>query len=247
LTQKHILVADDHAMMREGIALMVHTEWPGSVCHFASDYATVIGTLDASSSHKPRASAYDAVVLDLRMPGMRGADSVAEITQRCARSPVLVCTALDDPSLLERLSATGVFAVVNKAAGSQEFLNCLRLALEQPRPPAPHAAGPTASRPMPLSTHSDFTHSDFTQSDFGTSDFGSSDFAANPPLCGSAKLTPRQRDILKLLHQGKPSKIIAAQMGIGIGTVKTHLHTLYTVMGASSRAEAIVMSQGWML
>jgi DNA-binding CsgD family transcriptional regulator len=32
-----------------------------------------------------------------------------------------------------------------------------------------------------------------------------------------------------------------------VGTVKTHLHSLYTVMGARSRAEAIVMSQGWML
>jgi two-component system, NarL family, nitrate/nitrite response regulator NarL len=237
LTQKHILVADDHAMMREGIALMVHTEWPGSVCHFASDYAGVISALDTSARHKPRASAYDAVVLDLRMPGMRGAESVSEITQRAGRSPVLVCTALDDPSLLERLGATGVFAVVNKAAGSQEFLSCLRLAVDQPRHPQALKATPQAPRPMPLLVNSDFSNSDFANSDFG----------ASPEPCGSAKLTRRQRDILKLLHQGKPSKIIASQMGIGVGTVKTHLHSLYTVMGASSRAQAIVMSQGWML
>jgi DNA-binding NarL/FixJ family response regulator len=242
LTEKHLLVADDHAMMREGIALMVHTEWPGSVCHFASDYTSVISMLDARASGKPRASAYSAVVLDLRMPGMRGAESVAQITQRCGGSPLLVCTALDDPSLLERLGATGVFAVVNKAAGSQEFLHCLRQALELPRQPARHGVEHTASRPMPLFANSDFSNSDFTSSDFGTRDF-----AANPEPCGSAKLTRRQRDILKLLHQGKPSKIIASQMGIGVGTVKTHLHSLYTVMGARSRAEAIVMSQGWML
>ena len=220
---KQILVADDHAMMREGIALMVQTEWPGSVCHFAQDYASVITTI----STRAKASGYDAVVLDLRMPGMRGADSVAEITRRAAGSPVLVCTALDDPSLLERLSATGVCAVVNKAAGSQEFLSCLRLALEQPRPHAHHGAAATASRPMALFAHSDLT--------------------APPEPGGSAMLTGRQRDILKLLHQGKPSKVIAAHMGIGLGTVKTHLHALYTLMGASSRAEAIVKSQSWML
>lgn len=218
---KTILVADDHAMMREGIALMVATEWPGSVCQFARDYAGVIAALGA------RAAAHDAVVLDLRMPGMRGADSVAEITRRAAGSPVLVCTALDDPSLLERLSAAGVCAVVNKAAGSQEFLSCLRLALEQPRPHARHGAAATASRPMALFAHSDLT--------------------APPEPGGSAMLTGRQRDILKLLHQGKPSKVIASHMGIGLGTVKTHLHALYTVMGASSRAEAIVKSQSWML
>ncbi len=217
---RHILVADNHAMMREGMALMVQTEWPGSVCHFANDYAGVIGALGA------RASAYDAVVLDLCMPGMRGTDSVTEITRRTASSPVLVCTALDDPSLLERLSATGIFAVVSKDAGSKEFLNCLRQALEQPRTPARDGVD-AVLRPMAL--------------------LAKSVFAANPETIGSAMLTGRQRDILKLLHQGKPSKVIATHMGIGLGTVKTHLHALYNVMGASSRSEAIVMSHGWML
>jgi DNA-binding NarL/FixJ family response regulator len=227
LALKHILVADDHAMMREGIALMVQTEWPGSVCHFANDYASVIATLDANYRGNSRARAYDAVVLDLRMPGMRGADSVTEITQRAALSPVLVCTALDDPSLLERLSAAGVFTVVNKACGSQEFLNCLRLALQQPRLSPRPAGQPKASRPTELFAHSDV--------------------AAQSASHGSAKLTARQRDILKLLHQGKPSKVIATHMGIGLGTVKTHLHALYTVMGVASRTEAIAASQGWML
>lgn len=218
-------------MMREGIALMVHTEWPGSVCHFANDYASVIAALDANMGLGAHAGAYAAVVLDLRMPGMRGAESVSAITQRCQGSPVLVCTALDDPSLLERLRATGVFAVVNKAAGSQEFLNCLRLALERPSSAAPHNTAQLAKGPLPL------------RSDIGLS----KPHLGNPELCGSAQITGRQRDILKLLHQGKPSKVIATQMGISIGTVKTHLHTLYTIMGVRSRAEAIVMSQGWML
>ena len=60
-------------------------------------------------------------------------------------------------------------------------------------------------------------------------------------------LTPRQREILKMLHTGKPSKVIAAQMGLGLGTIKSHLHTLYSVMQVSNRSEAIVKSQGWLL
>ncbi len=228
----HILVADDHTMMREGIALMVDTEWPGSVCHFANDYASVIAQLDSQSP----ISCYDAVVLDLRMPGMRGADSVAQISQRAGTSPVLVCTALDDPGLLDRLDATGVFAVVNKAAGSQEFLNLLRLALAQPPAPCNTDAERATTRPMALMECADSAPGLMQNGQNGQS-----------AQCGSAMLTRRQRDILKLLHQGKPSKVIADHMGIGLGTVKTHLHTLYTVMGVASRTQAIAKSQGWML
>lgn len=64
---------------------------------------------------------------------------------------------------------------------------------------------------------------------------------------GSSKLTPRQREILKQLHTGKPSKVIAAQLGVGLGTIKSHLHTLYSVMEVNSRSEAIVKSQNWLL
>jgi DNA-binding CsgD family transcriptional regulator len=36
-------------------------------------------------------------------------------------------------------------------------------------------------------------------------------------------------------------------MGIGLGTVKSHLHALYAIMGVTSRSEAIVKSKRWMI
>ncbi|MBK9341408.1 MAG: response regulator transcription factor [Rhodoferax sp.] len=50
-----------------------------------------------------------------------------------------------------------------------------------------------------------------------------------------------------MLHTGKPSKVIASQLGIGLGTIKSHLHTLYSVMEVNNRSEAIVKSQNWLL
>jgi DNA-binding NarL/FixJ family response regulator len=166
-------------------------------------------------------SAFDALILDLRMPGMRGAESVLEVTRRARGSPVLVCTALDDPGLLWRLDKAGVFAVVNKAAGSQEFLQHLRAMLENTAPAPEPRPSARSTRPAPLT--------------------------ALAPMAGSALLTPRQRDILKLVHEGKPSKVIASQLGIGLGTVKSHLHALYAAMGVTSRTEAVALSQDWML
>ncbi|HRH05363.1 MAG TPA: hypothetical protein PK702_06015, partial [Burkholderiaceae bacterium] len=45
----NILVADDHAMMRDGIVLMIHAAWPDSQCEIAEDFQGVIAKIDASN------------------------------------------------------------------------------------------------------------------------------------------------------------------------------------------------------
>ncbi len=214
----NILVADDHAMMRDGIVLMIQTAWPGSRCEIADDFQGVMAKTDASNE----GTRFAAIVLDLRMPGMRGADSVAQITQRAAGVPVIVCTALEDPSLVERLTSSGIFCAVNKTAGSAELLKQLRAALDL-HAQDQHQRETTTSTQLIARTQTVL------------------------PTNGSAKLTARQREILKMLHTGKPSKVIAAQLGIGLGTIKSHLHTLYSVMEVNTRSEAIVKSQNWLL
>ena len=117
-----ILIADDQAMMRDGIVLMIQTAWPQAVCKIASDYQGVIEQLDRQTTSMP----FDAIILDLRMPGMRGAESVSTITQRAVGAAVIVCTALEDPSLLDRLLTSGVYRIVNKATGADELLRHVR-------------------------------------------------------------------------------------------------------------------------
>jgi DNA-binding NarL/FixJ family response regulator len=198
-------------MMRDGMVLMIRTAWPDGLCDVANDYLTVVGKLDAPSGER-----FDAIILDLRMPGMRGVESVAHIVQLAVGTPVIVCTALEDPSLVQRLQSSGIYSVVNKTKGADELLQQVKAALAQH---VDTAAG------LPKEPHNQ----------------------ALARTQGSAKLTPRQREILKQLHTGKPSKVIAAQLGIGLGTIKSHLHTLYSVMEVSTRSEAIVKSQNWLL
>lgn len=210
----HILVADDHAMMRDGIVLMIQTSWPESNCEVAHDYIGVMSKLEGQQDSLP----FDVIILDLRMPGMRGVESVKQITQRATGAPVIVCTALEDPSLVERLMTSGIYCAVNKTTGADELLKHLRGALQMQRP-IEQTNQIDATMRLPSNAHH----------------------------AGSAMLTARQREILKMLHTGKPSKVIASQLGIGLGTIKSHLHTLYSVMGVNSRSEAIVKSQNWLL
>ncbi len=201
-------------MMRDGMVLMIHTAWPGSVCHVASDYLGVVDALESQLTKTP----FDAIILDLRMPGMRGVESVERISQLAASTPVIVCTALEDPSLVDRLLNTGIFCAVNKTAGADELLLQLKTALLAPR---------------------------LQRSQEELNDVVNNRKSSRQT--GSSMLTNRQREILKLLHTGKPSKVIASQLGLGLGTIKSHLHALYSVMGVASRSEAIIKSHNWLL
>jgi DNA-binding NarL/FixJ family response regulator len=209
-----ILVADDHALVRDGLVLMIQRHWVEAQCDTASDYINVISQLDAAAL----ATRYSAIILDLRMPGMRGVESVAKIVEYAVSAPVIVCTALEDPGLVERLMKTGVRSVVNKTKGADELLLHLQNALD------PKNATNEKAKPGALaSRNSQGAHE------------------------GSAMLTRRQREILKLLHLGKPSKVIASELNVSLDTIKSHLSALYAVMGVTSRAEAIIKSQEWFL
>jgi two-component system NarL family response regulator len=55
-------------------------------------------------------------------------------------------------------------------------------------------------------------------------------------------LTSRETDVLQLLAQGQCNKSIARELGIGVGTVKTHLKALMTKLNATARTHAVVLA-----
>ena len=54
------------------------------------------------------------------------------------------------------------------------------------------------------------------------------------------KLTPREREILALLAQGRLYKEIAGDLGISTSTVRAHLHSVYGKLGVASRTLAVL-------
>jgi len=59
------------------------------------------------------------------------------------------------------------------------------------------------------------------------------------PLSIGGELTPRQRDILRLLTQGMSNKMIAKKLSIAEKTVKTHLTAIFASLNVNNRTEAI--------
>jgi DNA-binding NarL/FixJ family response regulator len=71
--------------------------------------------------------------------------------------------------------------------------------------------------------------------------------AAAAPLSAEASaiesLTPRQKDVLRLLGEGKPNKVIARELDISEATVKVHLLSVFRALGARNRTEAVVIAR----
>jgi DNA-binding NarL/FixJ family response regulator len=57
-----------------------------------------------------------------------------------------------------------------------------------------------------------------------------------------ASLTARETDVLQLLAEGSCNKIIARELGIGLGTVKTHVKSVMAKLGATARTHAVVLA-----
>ena len=64
--------------------------------------------------------------------------------------------------------------------------------------------------------------------------------AVPQPVPAPSSLTERQREVLRLLSDGRPTKAIARELGVAVGTVKVHLAAIYRALGATNRVEALV-------
>ncbi len=65
------------------------------------------------------------------------------------------------------------------------------------------------------------------------------------PNSGMERLSPRQHQIMRLVHMGNTNKMIARTLGISEGTVKIHLASVFRLLGATNRASAVALYNNW--
>jgi DNA-binding NarL/FixJ family response regulator len=59
-------------------------------------------------------------------------------------------------------------------------------------------------------------------------------------------LSPRQQEIMRLVHRGWTNKMIARDLGVAEGTIKVHLSVIFRALGVHNRATAIAVINGWL-
>lgn len=167
--------------------------------------------LEALLARHPR---WDLMLLDLSMPGFGGEPAVRDLLARFPGIPILVVSGTSDPAMMIRLLDAGVAGFLPKSLDGQLMLKAIDLVLAGGRyvPPDVLRAIRSDDRALPES---------------------------NGPSPDPADVTPRQREILALLTQGLPNKVIAARLGIAEATVKMHVTALLRAYGVQSRAELL--------
>jgi len=113
-----ILIADDHGVLRAGLAAML-SESPDLV--IVAQASTAEETLAAAREHQA-----DVILLDLNMPGPSGLPLIAELTSQVPNSRILVLTVHDDEGLVRRALQGGASGYIPKRAAGGDLISAVR-------------------------------------------------------------------------------------------------------------------------
>ena len=194
-----VLLADDHAIVAEGLASLLRDEFSlvGTVTSGAE-------LLEAAQRLRP-----DVIVTDVAMPGMSGLDALRRLRADGLTAQVVFLTMHADAELAAEALRAGAAGFVVKHAAGKELIAAIQAALR----------GRT----------------------YVTADLAQDVLAAMAERRASTarQLTPRQRDVVRLLTEGRTMKEIAAALGVSPRTVETHKYQALEALGLTTTADLI--------
>jgi two-component system response regulator NreC len=118
MSKIRVLIADDHAVLRAGLKLLIGAESDMEVVGEAADGAEAV--------QRAHTTAPDVVLLDLTMPGGRGTRTIEEVVQLTPRPRVLVLTMHDDAASMQAALLAGASGYIVKKAADVELLTAIR-------------------------------------------------------------------------------------------------------------------------
>jgi DNA-binding NarL/FixJ family response regulator len=219
-----ILIADDHRLVIEAVKAKLSEIEPGIEFVLAMS----VDELLAGASDD-----IDLAVIDLNMPGAEGQAHVDEIRRRHPAVPVIVLSGYEDPAIMRSALERGVLGFIPKAYSPEVMLSAVRLVL----------AGGVYVPPMLLSAVPPGVVAGVPPNAGEAAQRASSAAAAQTLEHLRTVLTERQVEVLQLLSQGKPNKLIGRALGISEGTVKIHLAAIFRALNVRNRTEAVVAAQ----
>ena len=154
----------------------------------------------------------DVIVADISMPHLNGIDAMAQLKKDNARIKVVFLTMHQEPAYARRALEAGAAGFVLKHSAPAELVLAIHAALKGQTFITPALAGDVLRQAQ---------------------------HQARDTNDGAQLLTPRQREILQLLAEGRSAKEIAAMLAISARTVEFHKYQMMEAHGLHSNAELI--------
>lgn len=205
-----VLLVDDHALLRDGIALVMEREFTGLQLVQA-------GTLAEARAAIAQHTDIQLVLLDLSLPDGHG---IAELPWLREAAPAARLVALSADESIDTIMAAinaGAAGFIPKSVQSGAMLEALRIVLNGgiylPSAALDRRSAPRPDTPIWVPQ------------------------ALSPEQIG---FSPRQADVLRMLVDGKPNKVIGRELEMSESTVKTHLSAIFRKLDAGSRTQAVV-------
>lgn len=117
----HILIADDHAIVRKGLIQILRDEFPAIE---VKEVANSQEVLESVESHT-----WDVILLDISMPGRSGIDTLKDVRARGVKAPILVLSMHPEEQYAIRALKAGASGFMNKENTTEELLNAIHLVL----------------------------------------------------------------------------------------------------------------------
>jgi len=157
----------------------------------------------------------NVIVFDVNMPGLKGTDAVRQIRQALPETEVLILTMDESPQLMQELLRAGARGYIFKSDLSRDIFKAVEA----------------------LSRHQRFFTSHVAEVMYRT--YLESGAGQAGGLQASTPLTARQREVVRLLAEGKSNKEVAETLRISVKTVETHRHQIMRKLRMHSFSELV--------
>ncbi|MFZ2069525.1 MAG: response regulator transcription factor [Xanthobacteraceae bacterium] len=204
-TQLHrLVIADDHPLFRGALREAVSGVLGRAEIGEAATFEEVTDLLE-------RGGEVDLILLDLRMPGVRGFSGLMYLRAQYPSVPVVVVSANDDPAVIRRCMEFGASGFFPKTLSADALRAALARVLQ----------GEVWTPP----------DVDFARD---------ADAESAAMIARLSTLTPQQVRVLMMLSGGLLNKQIAYQLGVSEATVKAHVSAILQKLGVDSRTQAVI-------
>jgi DNA-binding NarL/FixJ family response regulator len=220
-----LLIADDHALAREGMRSMLANEPDLQIVGEAKDGEEA---LNLCRRFRP-----ELVLMDVRMPKMDGLEATRAIKEVSPQTAILMVTTYESQEYLVEAVKAGAAGYVLKEATKGQLLGTLRRVLDGETPLNEELAMQVLRRLVeqpPLNEGYPDTPPTFSGRPSG-------ERAGLSPL---EVLSPRELDVLRLIARGRTNRQISEDLLVSVSTVKKHVHQIITKLGVSDRTQAAI-------